>query len=248
MASVGWGGAGVFRHTEVVEDEAGIAVQLAHGLRHAADAFGLDQTDGKAPESGDVFGAVAGADAAAVFVIVPVEDVVTATLDAPMAAIHLEYLLWSGLIRWPTGEAIGGFAGTFAGFLVDRLAFDDEGLPDVGEVEIGIEGRGGPDFSDLDPSVIAVDGDGVGCWSAAEEQGEIQQQGGLIGFDGKVVVGVSLHHQIVGECALGQQGIGGDILAGDVEGVEQRDGGLDFIDLLGLFIARYRQGADFFWV
>ncbi len=135
-----------------------------------------------------------------------------------------------------------------AGFLVDRLAFDGKGLADVGEVEIGVEGRGGPDFPGLDPSVIAVDGDGVGCWSVAEEQGEIQQQGGLIGFDGKVVVGVSLQHQIVGERALGQQGIGGDVFVGEVDGIEQRDGGLDFIGLLGLFIARYRQGADFFWV
>jgi hypothetical protein len=61
-------------------------------------------------------------------------------------------------------------------------------------------------------------------------------------------VGVSLQHQIVGERALGQQGIGGDVFVVDIDGVEQRDGGLDFIGLLGLFIARYRQGADFFWV
>jgi hypothetical protein len=57
-----------------------------------------------------------------------------------------------------------------------------------------------------------------------------------------------LHHQIVGERALGQQGIGGDVFVVEVDGVEQWDGGLDFIGLLGLFIALYRQGADFFWV
>jgi hypothetical protein len=44
-----------------------------------------------------------------------------------------------------------------AGFFVDRLAFDGKGLADVGEVEIGVECGGGPDFSGLDPSVIAVD-------------------------------------------------------------------------------------------
>jgi hypothetical protein len=108
------------------------------------------------------------------------------------------------------------------GFFVDRLAFDGEGLCDVGEVEIGVERCRGPDFSGRDPAVIAVDGDGVGGWPVVEEQGEILQQRGLIGFDGNVVVGLSLRHQIVGERALGQQGIGGD-----VEGVEQWDGGLD---------------------
>jgi hypothetical protein len=81
-----------------------------------------------------------------------------------------------------------------------------------------------------------------------EEQGDILQQRGLIGFDGEVVMGVSLRHQIVGERALGQSGIGGDVLVVEVDGVEQRDGGLDFIGLFGLFIARYRQGTDFFWV
>lgn len=248
MASSGWGGTGVFRHAEVVEDQAGIAVQLPHGLRDAVGAFGLDQADGEAAESGDVLGAMAGADAATVLVVVPVEDVVTAVLDTPMAAIHLEHLLGIGLSWRPAGEAVGGFGGTLPGLFVDRLTFNDEGLTDMREVEIGVEGRGGPDFSGLDPSVIAVDGDGVGCWPVLEEEGEILQQRGLIGFDGKVIVGLSLHHQIVGECALGQQGIGGDVFVVDVDGVEQRDGGLDFIGLLGLFIARYRQGADFFWV
>jgi hypothetical protein len=61
-------------------------------------------------------------------------------------------------------------------------------------------------------------------------------------------MGLPLHRQIMGELALGQQGIGGDVLVFDIEGVEQRDGGLDFIGLLGVFITLYRQGANFFWV
>lgn len=63
---------------------------MAHGLRDAVGPFGLDQADGEASESGDVLGAMAGADAATVLVVVPVEDIVTAVLDAPVAAVDLE--------------------------------------------------------------------------------------------------------------------------------------------------------------
>jgi hypothetical protein len=52
---------------------------------------------------------------------------------------------------------------------------------------------------------------------------------------------------IGGQLALGQQGIGGEGLAGDVEGVED---GNDHPDLVGLFdriTLAYGKGTDFFW-
>jgi hypothetical protein len=54
---------------------------LAHFLSDAFDTLGLDQTDGEAAQAGDVLRAVAGVDAAAVLVIVPIEDVMAPVFD-----------------------------------------------------------------------------------------------------------------------------------------------------------------------
>jgi len=63
---------------------------LAHFLGDVGYALGLDHADGEAAQAGDVFGAVTGADAAAVLVIVPIEDVVAAIFDAPMPSVSLK--------------------------------------------------------------------------------------------------------------------------------------------------------------
>ena len=81
------GPAGVFRHAEVVEDAAGIAVEPAHGGGDAAVAVGADDADGEAAQAGGVLGAVAGPDAQAVLVEGVVEDVVDG-LDLPVAAVE----------------------------------------------------------------------------------------------------------------------------------------------------------------
>jgi len=69
----------------------------------------------------------------------------------------------------------------------------------------------------------------------------------LIGFDGVEVVGVTAE-EVVCQLALGQQGIGGEGLAGNVDGIDERDEGTDLIGLFFLIAIGYRQGADFFWV
>ena len=53
--------------------------------------------------------------------------------------------------------------------------------------------------------------------------------------------------QVVGDGALGQQGIGCNFFSGDIDGGKQRDGGLDFIGTLDGFVV-YGQGTHFFWV
>jgi hypothetical protein len=70
---------------------------------------------------------------------------------------------------------------------------------------------------------------------------------GLIVFDAEVVMSLTLANQIVGDLALGQQGIGGNLFALDIDGIQQRDGGLDFVGALNLLV-RYGQGTYFFWV
>ena len=55
-------------------------------------------------------------------------------------------------------------------------------------------------------------------------------------------------HQIVGQLALCQQGIGGDQSVFDINGIEQ---GREHANLVGLFLlitACYGQSTNFFWV
>ena len=70
---------------------------------------------------------------------------------------------------------------------------------------------------------------------------------GLIVFDGEVVVSFALANHIVSDFALGQQGIGGNIFALNINGIQQRNGGFDFVGALNLLV-RYGQGTYFFWV
>ena len=85
---------GVFRHSQIVENEAGLAVEFTHG---GGDAIGMSSydPDGEAAESGGVFGAVSGSDAAAVLVPGGVEDVVDG-LGGPVSAVEREQSLRVG--------------------------------------------------------------------------------------------------------------------------------------------------------
>jgi hypothetical protein len=47
---------------------------------------------------------------------------------------------------------------------------------------------------------------------------------------------------------LGQQGIGGNIFALDIDGSQQGDGGLDFVGAFTLIVTVCGQGTDFFGV
>jgi len=53
-------------------------------------------------------------------------------------------------------------------------------------------------------------------------------------------------NDILRQVALGQQGIGGTGFVLDIDGIEQRDGGLDFVGALEFIASRYGQGTDFF--
>ena len=53
--------------------------------------------------------------------------------------------------------------------------------------------------------------------------------------------------EVVGERALGLQGVGGDRLAAEVQRLKDRDDPPDLMGLLDFVAARYGQGADIFW-
>lgn len=79
--------AGVFSRAEIVEHQTHVARQLLDCRGDAVLACAGDEADGEAAECGDIRGAVAFADCAAMFVSVPVEPVVAAVFDGPLAAI-----------------------------------------------------------------------------------------------------------------------------------------------------------------
>ena len=139
--------------------------------------------------------------------------------------------------------------GAFAGFLIDGLAFDDEGLTDMREVEVAVEFGGCPDLAGFDAAVVRRgELDEVGLLAIFEVQGDVLFEGRLISLNREVIIGAA-PDQVSGQRALGQQGVGGNLLVFEVDRVEQRNGGSDLVGLFDRFgIAVYRQGADFFWV
>ena len=108
---------------------------------------------------------MAGTYPAAVFVIVPIDNVMTAVFDAPVATVGGKHAFRVGLLRGPAGNAVGDFAGVFAGFFICKLTLDDKSLSDVRKVQIVVEFGGGPDFADFDATVIGwVQRTKLGCW------------------------------------------------------------------------------------
>ena len=82
--------------------------------------------------------------------------------------------------------------------------------------------------------------------SLFEEELDILVEPSLVLFDGEVVVGLAAD-EVLGDLPLGEQGIGGDVLALDVDGGKERDGHFDLVGPFGLLIG-YPQTPYFFWV
>ena len=97
---------------------------------------------------------MAGSYPAAVFVIVPIDNVMTAVFDAPVAAVGSKHALRVGLLNSSAGNAIGDVTRVFTGFFICELALDDKSLSDVRKVQIAVEFGCGPDFADFDAAVI----------------------------------------------------------------------------------------------
>ena len=123
-------------------------------MRDAAYSFGFDDTNGKAAQARDIFRAMAGSYPASVFVIVPIDNVMTAVFDTPVAAVGGKHTLRVSLLRGPAGNAICDFTGVFTGFFICALALDDKSLLNVRKVQIAVEFGSGPDFTDFDAAVI----------------------------------------------------------------------------------------------
>jgi hypothetical protein len=242
-------GARVFGHPQVIKDQPDVTGELPHFLRNASHALGFDDSDGKTTEPGDVFRAVAGAYAAAVFIKIPVQDVVTAVFNGPVTTIDGKELWCVSFVRGSAGDAVGDIFGLFPALFLYDVSFDDKRLPDVGEVEVGVEFGRGPDFSGFNPAVIrGIIGNEIRLLTILKIEFDIVEESGLIAFDGEVIMGLTLQAHIIGERALGEQGIGGDVFVVDIDGIEQGDGYPDFVGALPFLSAFSRYRGDFFWV
>ena len=111
-------------HFEIIKDCAPVEHEFLHFFRNGFIGFlAFQQADGKASQAGDVFRPVAGADSAAVFIVVPVDDVMAA-FHAPVFAVVAKDLLRARLIRGGTGDAIDDFLAQLAGFLINGFSLD----------------------------------------------------------------------------------------------------------------------------
>ncbi len=104
-----------------------------------------------------------GADSAAVFIVIPVDNVMTTVLDAPVPAVILQHLGSVGLAGRFAGHPIGELLVLLAAFFVDGDSFHPEDLSEIGKVQVVIEIGGDPDVSDFDATVLgAVEGRVIG--------------------------------------------------------------------------------------
>ena len=100
----------------------------------AAYFFGFNDANGKSPKPGNVFQAITSSYAAAVFIVVPIDNVMVAIFDVPVAAVGGQNALSVCLLRSLAGNAAGGFTGGFTAFFICGFPLDNKGLSDMGEV------------------------------------------------------------------------------------------------------------------
>ena len=147
------------------------------------------------------------------------------------------------------GEAVGRVQRIFSRLFLGHVSLDEEGLAHMRKVEIGVEFRGGPDFTGFEAAVIGRGMLGeVGLAPLPEVKLQVFEKSRLIAFDGEIVVRLALLDQIFGEFTLCEQGVGGDVLACNIDGLQQRDGHLNLVRAFDFFPAFYGQATDFFWV
>jgi hypothetical protein len=140
-------------------------------LCYTDSTFGFDETDDEAAQSGDVLGTVSGANAAAIFVVVPINDVMATIFYTPMLTVRLKDFFGISLFWLATGHSVNDFVRVFTGFLFNGLPFNHEGLADVGEIQVTVKRRGCPYFAGFDASVIGRSVvDKVRFWPILEEQ------------------------------------------------------------------------------
>ena len=167
--------------------------------------------------------------------------------DAPMPAVDGQYAFRRSFLRRAARDLQCDLTAVRAGLFVDRFALDPEDLPNMQEVEVAIDRRAAPNAPCFDAAMIRRrDLDKIGSAARLEQQGDIAFQRRLVALDREIIVRFPRHY-VGGYFVLGQQGVAGDVLAGDVAGFKQRNHHADFVRALVLIAAGDRQCTYFFW-
>jgi hypothetical protein len=158
-------------------------------------------SDSEAAKPGDVFRTVTFPYSTAIFVIVPIKNVVAAVLNGPVLRLILSTRCGSarsGILLVMPQAISREFLPLFFFYAVP---LDEEGLFDVTrKVEVRVELRGCPDLSGFDSSMIGGRRFNEMRFSTIQ----ILKNSWLVSFDGEMVVGLSLCDQIPGQLALRQ--------------------------------------------
>lgn len=165
------------------------------------------------------------ANPASVFIEIPIQDVMTAVFNGPVAAIDLQQAFRRCLAGFSAGQTVSDLPRIFSRFFVRDVPFNDKSLSDVGEIKIIVQIGGCPYLSDFDSAMIRGRALGVIRFSAIlKQQGKVFQKTGLIALDGKMVMRLTLKHQIIGNRALGQERIRRHVLPREIKRVQHGNG------------------------
>ena len=190
-------------------------------MGNTASAFGFYDTDSESTQPGNILRSVTGAYTAAVFVIVPIDNIMAAIFDAPVSAVDGKHVFRVGLVRRSTCNAICDFTGILTTSFLGSLPLDEKGLSDMREVEVIVEFGCGPYFADFNPTVIrGIELDEIRIFPVFKVQCDVLKKCGLVVFDSEVVMSVTFSNQIVGDVSLGQEGICGNFFTLNIDGIK----------------------------
>ena len=79
---------------------------------------------------------MSGANPASVFIEIPIQDVMTAFFNSPVAAINLQQTFGGCLAGGSTGQTVSDLPCAFSRFFVYDFPLNDKSLSDVGKIKI----------------------------------------------------------------------------------------------------------------
>lgn len=139
--------------------------------------------------------------------------------DTPVAAIGFKNTLGVGLLRGPAGDTVSHITGVRAGFFVCGFALNHKSLLDIRKGKIAVELGRRPNFALFDTAVVGwITKDKIRFPGIFKEQCDVFKESGLVSFDGEVIMRLTVIDQVGGKLALGQKGIGGNVLALNIDG------------------------------
>ena len=117
--------------------------------------------DRQVPEGGHHLGPSPAADLGAVLIERDIPHPVEAILNGPVGADERQEVGRGGLGRREARDAVDGLAAVRPRRELLHLALETEDLPDMGERQVGVQGRARPQAPRLEPAVALLSGRGL---------------------------------------------------------------------------------------